>query len=224
MEQGTFTYANPPLIHWGAGCVAQRLDAELERLAARRVFLVTGRSVGAHPALAGALKEQLGNRLAGHYAGIGEHAPAETVDEAADAARAAESDVLLSLGGGSPIDAAKAIAFILATGLDIADSKAPAAAQALALTGKKVLPHVVIPTTLSTAELAGSAGFSTVGRREKVGLRAPELVPAVVFYDAALAVHTPLPLWLSTGIRAVDHAVEGIVAPVQHPLSDTLAL
>jgi alcohol dehydrogenase class IV len=45
-----------------------------------------------------------------------------------------------------------------------------------------------------------------------------------VFFDAQLSLHTPLELWLSTGIRAVDHAVETLLAPGAHPFSDTLAL
>ena len=87
-----------------------------------------------------------------------------------------------------------------------------------------MLPHFAVPTTLSVAELAGSAGFTAEGTKEKVGVAAPELVPKAVFYDAALAVQTPLELWLSTGIRAVDHAVETVLAPGEHPLPDAAAL
>ena len=55
-------------------------------------------------------------------------------------------------------------------------------------------------------------------------MAAPELLPAAVFYDAGLALRTPLPLWLSTGIRAVDHAAETLLAPGEHPLADAAAL
>ncbi|MFL5309253.1 MAG: iron-containing alcohol dehydrogenase, partial [Myxococcales bacterium] len=87
-----------------------------------------------------------------------------------------------------------------------------------------VLPHLAVPTTLSVAELAGSAGFSAEGTKEKVGVAAAELRPAAVFYDADLAVKTPLDLWLTTGIRAVDHAAETLLAPGEHPLPDAAAL
>src|SRR6202040_2254025 len=50
------------------------------------------------------------------------------------------------------------------------------------------------------------------------------LLPRAVFFDAELTLETPLPLWLSTGIRAVDHAVETLLAPGSHPFSDTLAV
>src|SRR5215210_6181560 len=94
-ERGSFRYTNPTVIHYGAGCVAERLDAELDRLEARRAFLVTTRSVAANPALAGALAERLGDRLVRRYAEISAHAPAREVAAAADAARQAEPDVLV---------------------------------------------------------------------------------------------------------------------------------
>ena len=218
----TFHYANPPVIHWGPGCVREKLDAELRRVGASRVFLVTTRSAFQDPALSPALEAALGDRLAGRFAGIGQHAPARSVMEAADAARAARADALISLGGGSPIDATKAVAFALASGLDLTLPDAPARARGAKLS--RVLPHLAIPTTLSVAELASSAGFSAEGTREKVGVAAPELMPAAVFYDAELALRTPLRLWLSTGIRAVDHAVEALLSPGDHPLPDAAAL
>jgi maleylacetate reductase len=224
VESGTFTYTNPRVVHWGPGCVAERLEDELRRLGARRVFLITTRSVAANPALADALQGRLGERFVGRYAEIGEHAPARSVAAAAAAAREARPDLLLSLGGGSPIDAAKVVAFSLATGLDLAEPGAPARARGLSLAGREVLPHVAIPTTLSAAEFSGQAGITAEGSREKTGLGAPELLPAAVFLDAGLTVHTPLSLWLSSGIRAVDHAIETVLAPGSHPFSDALAL
>jgi alcohol dehydrogenase class IV len=219
---GTFEYANPPTIHWGAGSVAKRLDDALDRLGATRVFVITTRSIGSNPALAGALRRQLGERCVGQYASIAEHAPAMSIAEAADLARSARPDALVSLGGGSPIDATKAVAYSLATGVDFAD--AAVATQLRRLAPPNVLPHLAIPTTLSVAELSGMAGFSTQGEREKAGLRGSALLPRAVFYDAALSVHTPLALWLSSGIRAVDHAVETLLSPVSNPFSDTLCL
>lgn len=221
-DSGTFTYANPNLVYWGPGAVGEHLERELERLGAQRVFVVTTRSVAAQPALLGALSERLGTRCVGAFAGIGQHAPAESVAAAVDAARSANADCLISFGGGSPIDAAKSVAFALATGLDL---RAPdAARQAREFAPKALLPHVALPTTLSAAELSGLAGFTTTDEREKVGLRGAALIPSSVIYDAQLSLPTPLDLWLSTGIRAVDHAVETLLAEGSHPFSDVLAL
>jgi len=216
-----FHYVNPDVIHWGAGCVRERLDEELRRAGARRVLLVTTRSAAEDARLAPAVESLLGGRLAGR-ALVGQHAPARSVMEAARVARTARADALVSIGGGSPIDAAKAVAFSLATGLDLVAPESLSRARGASLVG--VLPHLAIPTTLSVAELSGGAGFSAEGTREKVGVAAPELLPAAVFYDAELALRTPLPLWLSTGIRAVDHAAETLLAPGEHPLPDAAAV
>jgi alcohol dehydrogenase len=132
--------------------------------------------------------------------------------------------LLLSLGGGSPIDAAKTVAFVLATGLDVTRPDAHLQARRLSLAGHRVLPHLAIPTTLTGAEFSGAAGYSAAETREKVGPSAPALLPAAVFLDATLAAHTPRDLWLSTGIRAVDHAVEGILSRYNSAFSETLAL
>jgi alcohol dehydrogenase len=218
----TFQYANPETIHWGKGCLREKLDGELKRVGARRVFLITTRSGERDQALAPAIEKLLGDRLVGRFAGIGQHAPARSVMEAVHAAAEARADGLLSLGGGSPIDAAKAVAFSLATGLDLTQPDAPARSRSMKV--ERTLPHLAVPTTLSVAELASSAGFSAEGTKEKVGVAAPQLKPAAVFYDAELAVRTPLPLWLTTGIRAVDHGVETLLAPGEHPLPDVAAL
>ena len=226
MEQGSFTYANPSSIYWGADCVSERLRNVLDTFGGHRIFVVTTRSVAGNVNLLGLIQQLLGSRLAGSFAQIGQHAPARDVVAATAAARDTGPDVLLSIGGGSPIDATKAVAFCLATGLDLTEPDAPIRARELGarLGPSGLLPHVAIPTTLSVAELSFLSGFSAEGSREKIGLRLPALLPAAVLYDATLTLETPLDLWLATGMRAVDHAVEGIIADGRHPFSDTLAL
>jgi maleylacetate reductase len=185
----TFRYANPPLIHWGAGSV-QALAGELERLGVKRVALVTTKS------LLGAtlpLEPQVTMTIA-------QHAPVAQIEEAIKDARAAGIEGVVSFGGGSPIDAAKIVA--------------------LRLGG---LPHVAVPTTLSAAELAAGAGF-TDETGTKAGLRDPGLLPNAVIYDPEVTLATPMQLWLSTGIRALDHAVEGFLAEGDHPFNDVMAL
>ena len=130
---------------------------------------------------------------------VGQHAPIAQVDEATEKARAARVEGVVSFGGGSPIDAAKIVALKLG------------------------VPHVAVPTTLSVAELASGAGF-TDETGTKGGMRDPGLLPRAVIYDAELTLRTPMELWLSTGIRALDHAVEGFLADGEHPFNDVMAL
>jgi alcohol dehydrogenase class IV len=225
MGSGSFEYANPRTIHWGAGSLAQRLDQELTQRGMQHALVVTTRSVAANPELLGTLQAILRGRCVGVFAAISQHAPAAAVAAAVSAAREAQPDVLISFGGGSPIDATKAVAFSLATGLDLTEPNAAETARGFSgVHGDALLPHLAIPTTLSAAELSGLAGFTTETEHEKVGLRGAALIPTAVFFDARLSLHTPLELWLSTGIRSVDHAVETLLAPGSHPLPDTLAL
>ena len=223
-DSGTFTYANPRTVHWGPGSLARSIVQELDERRAQRAFVITTRSVAGNPALGGALAELLGARAVGQFSHIAQHAPATTVAAATQAAAQARPDMLISFGGGSPIDAAKAVAFALATGLDLTDPHAAEQARQFKPGPNDLLPHLSIPTTLSAAELSGLAGFTTEDEHEKVGLRAEALIPKTVIYDAELALHTPLELWLTTGIRSVDHAVETLLTPGSHPLPDTLAL
>ncbi len=134
---------------------------------------------------------------------VGQHAPQAQIDAGVEAARGA--DAIVSFGGGSAIDAAKIISVRLA-GED-----------------GRALPHTAVPTTLSVAELAAGAGF-TNEHGDKAGMRDPRLMPARVIYDAELTTWTPMELWLSTGIRALDHAVEGFLADGEHPFNDVMAL
>jgi alcohol dehydrogenase class IV len=216
----TFHYANPSVIHWGQGCVRAKLGNELDRLGAQRVLLVTTASVARNRQLAPAVESLLGQRLAGRFASISQHVPVHQVMEGVEAARRVRADAFVSLGGGSPIDAAKAMAFALAAEVDLTSSSAVPCAKKLG----HVLPHLAIPTTLSAAELSQGAGFTVEGTHEKAGVSAPELLAAAVFYDPDLSLSTPLALWLSTGIRAVDHAAETLLAPGEHPLPDVAAV
>ncbi|HEV7662551.1 MAG TPA: iron-containing alcohol dehydrogenase [Chloroflexota bacterium] len=221
---GTFTYANPRTVHWGAGCLPQHLEQELGQRNASRVLVITTHSVAHNDALGGRLTELLGPRHVGPLVEIGQHAPAAVVAEAVAIAREVQPDVLISFGGGSPIDAAKAVAFALTTKLDLRNPAAAEQARRFQPKPDELLPQIALPTTLSAAELSGLAGFTTEAEHEKVGLRGEALIPRAIIFDAELSLETPLPLWLSTGIRAVDHAVETLLAPGSHPFSDTLAL
>ncbi|KAG9023098.1 hypothetical protein FRB95_013558 [Tulasnella sp. JGI-2019a] len=74
-------------------------------------------------------------------------------------------------------------------------------------TGGTFVPQVAIPTTLSAAEFTMSAGF-TSEQGHKTGVANPAVIPKAVILDAEPSLHIPDRLWLSTGMRAVDHAIE----------------
>jgi maleylacetate reductase len=184
------------------------LGEELARLDAHTLALVTTRSLVAEERLLSVLHSVLGDARFAATVVVGQHAPMAQVDAAIHKADEARVDGVVSFGGGSSIDAAKMLA------VKLADRGARAA---------RGLPHVAVPTTLSAAELAAGAGY-TDSAGNKAGMRDLRLLPDAVIYDAELTLATPMALWLSTGIRALDHAVEGFLADGMHPFSDVMAL
>ena len=204
---GVFSYSNPRVIHWGPGSLVQ-LAPELKRLQANRVALVTNRSLLAEGKLVARVRGALGDAEAPATEVISQHAPMTEIEAAVEHATEVGVDGLVSFGGGSAVDAAKMVAVKLAD------------RRGLAYRG---LPHVAIPTTLSVAELAGGAGY-TDAAGDKAGMRDVRLLLDAVIYDAQLTLATPMSLWLTTGIRSLDHAVEGFLAEGDHPFSDTMAL
>ena len=191
-----FRYANPATIYWGPGSIAQ-LGAELQRLEAPRVALVTTRSLlDSVPRLG---FEPVATVV------VGQHAPTEHIRVGAEDVGLAGARAIVSFGGGSAIDAAKIISVRLAG------------------EGGRPLPHIAVPTTLSAAELAAGAGYTNEAG-DKAGMRDPRLLAHAVIYDAELTLATPMGLWLSSGIRAVDHAVEGFLSEGEHPFNDLMAV
>ena len=83
---------------------------------------------------------------------------------------------------------------------------------------------MAIPTTLSGAEWANRAGVTDERSGRKRGFADPKTVPRVVVLDPEATVFTPEKLWLSTGIRALDHAVEGFLFGGEHPVTDVTGL
>jgi alcohol dehydrogenase len=147
------------------------------------------------------------------------------------AAREAGADLLLSIGGGTPIDCAKATALCLAGGVEDAAGlddyrirfTYPDQLEVPALP-PATIPHVAVPTTLSGSEHTDLCGVTDLGRKEKDLYRGPSLAPAAVILDAELALATPVDLWAASGVRAIDHAVEGTLSGRHVPFMDALGL
>lgn len=166
-----------------------------------RAFIITGRTLSERTDLVRRVEGLLGEKHAGTFAGMGQHTPGSAVENAAEQAGDAGADLLVSFGGGSVIDGTKAVAVKLGY---------PA--------------QVAITTTLSAAEWAHLIGVTDEAAGHKSGFADPRAVPPVVILDPDLTLATPERLWLSTGIRALDHAVEGFLYGREHPITDVTGL
>jgi maleylacetate reductase len=222
------TYRFPPMesVIYGRP-FAQTLKEQVEHSGATSVFLLASGTLNRDTDMVGQVQGALGNRLAGVFARIGAHTPRSDVVAAANAARAAAADMLVTLGGGSVTDAAKMVAFCLGNDIndpaDLDNYRAVVGAD-----GKIARPQakppavrtVAVPTTLSAGEYTASAGCTDTMRHVKESFGHPLMMPKSVVLDPRATLHTPEWLFLSTGIRAVDHAVEDICSPECQPISE----
>jgi maleylacetate reductase len=209
---------------------AEALAAELDRLDSRAVFVMASGTLARETDLVQRLREMLGNRLAGLCAKIGAHTPRIDVVAAANAAREAGADLIVTLGGGSVTDAAKMVGLCLGNGVS-APEQLDAFRARIASDGSAERPQVAppavrmvaIPTTLSAGEFSAGAGCTDTVRHVKESFSHPLMIPRTVILDPAASAPTPEWLFLSTGIRAVDHAVEDICSVNGQPLSEGAA-
>lgn len=203
------------------------LARELERSRARRVFVTTTRSLTGGNLVATVVAE-LAERYVGKFHDIAAHSPREAVIAGAQAIRAADADLIVAIGGGSVIDATKVMLIALwrnfasAARLSEIANRIPEASAWD--DDPQRLRMIAIPTTLSAAEFSPHAGITDPARRVKEGFLHPLSVPKSVILDPEATRETPLELLLSTGMRAVDHAVEGWCATRTAPLAEAASL
>ncbi|MDE2517744.1 MAG: iron-containing alcohol dehydrogenase [Rhodospirillales bacterium] len=210
---------------------AEAAAAEAERLGARRVLVLAGSTLARQTDLLARLEAALGARHAASLTGIAAHTPRADVLRAAVAARAAGADLLMTLGGGSVTDTAKMVALALGNGVERLEDFDRLRAEIRA-DGSTYRPEVAappirtvcIPVTLSAGEYTHFAGCTDPLRGHKDSYAHPLMMPVSVILDPAAARFTPEWLFLSTGIRAVDHAVEDVLSVNSQPLSDGASL
>ncbi|HET6305606.1 MAG TPA: iron-containing alcohol dehydrogenase [Rhodopila sp.] len=230
MIQGIHRYPPMERVIYGTQ-LATALAEETNRLGSNAVYVLSSGTLNRQTDVIDTVRRVLGNRLVGVNAKIGAHTPRTDVVAAANEARAANADLILTVGGGSVTDAAKMVGLCL--GNDITD---PAQLDRLRAVitpdGKTERPptkaptvrSLDVPTTLSAGEFTPFAGCTDTVRHVKESFSHPLMLPRTVILDPAITVHTPEWLFLSTGIRAVDHAVETICSIAPTPFSDGTAL
>jgi maleylacetate reductase len=198
--------------------------AEAERIGARRVFVVASQSLARRSPLVRAIRQALGPRDAGLFDECVAHTPWPSVIAAAEAVRAAAPDLILTVGGGTPIDTVKILQLVLAHGARAPEDLERLRVPVLKDTKPSPVRQVAVPTTLSGAEFSNLGGGTDPRTRVKHGFTGPDIGPRSVILDAAATQYTPEWLWLSTGIRGVDHAAEALCSADAHPYTDGLAL
>jgi maleylacetate reductase len=225
-DSGTLHFMAIERVIFGRPC-AEALREEAERLGAERVFLLVSKSLATGTDEIAKVRGALGRRCVGEFSGIPPHTPRDVAVQAAAEAREAGADLLITIGGGSVTDTGKMVQLCLQH--DITEiGQLDAFKMTVALDGTRHRPQytgpevrqISVPTTLSGGEFNQSAGCTDPRGKVKEAFSHRLLAPRVLVLDPAVTLHTPQWLWLSSGIRAVDHAVETICAPDANPYCD----
>lgn len=218
IEQTTFSF--PTLIRYGAGARQALTDFAICE-EARRPLLVT--DPGLVPTDAYRLVAAEMDRVwPGAWACFTEVHPnplEADVEAAWRTYREANCDCVVGLGGGSALDAAKAVR------LKAAFPDLPLADVPLARLPKRLIAMCAIPTTAGTGSEVGRSTVITIKRWGRKGVfGGPPMMPNLAILDPELTVGLPPHLTAATGMDALTHAIESYVCPVFHPMCDAIAL
>jgi maleylacetate reductase len=227
MRKGVFIIPPMERVFFGRPFVDVVVE-EAERLDAKRVFLLVSNTLNNKTDEIARLRTALGERYAATYDDIPAHIQRDAVLRAAAVAR----EVIVTVGGGSVTDAGKNVQLCLEHNITELDQFEPFRLKTDPVTGVVEAPQfagpkvrqIAVPTTLSGGEFHQSGGSNDPVKKLKQSIRNPLMIPRTVVFDPALTLHTPMDLWLSTGMRAVDHAVESLCSPFGSPFVDGSAL
>lgn len=209
----------PPMIKIGRGAFLE-VPSVVSRLKCRRPLIVTD-----HFIVSQGLPEQLGRQLceAGLEFGLFAETVPDPTDQVVDAGVRAykdgNHDSVISIGGGSPIDTAKAIGMLAANGGSARDYKVPN------LIPNPGPPHIAIPTTAGTgSEVSRYTIITDSARDEKMLISGVFLLPSAAIVDYELTLSMPPRLTADTGTDALTHAIEAYVSRRANTFTDSIAL
>jgi alcohol dehydrogenase len=210
-----FTFQAPTRVVFGAG-QAGRVGEEAGLLAkGAPVFLVTDKGI-----VASGIAERIIRQLSRVevFDTVEPNPRQSTVDQAGELARHVKPGLIVGLGGGSALDAAKAVALLAVNPGGIEDYEGRARYKV------HPLPVLAVPTTCGTgSEVTWVAVITHAGRRLKMSIKGPEMFPATAVVDPDLLRTLPAQLVASTGLDALTHAVEAFTVKPATPFTDLFA-
>ena len=229
MQSGEMILTSTQRVIFGKPAAAA-IAAEAERMDSRRVFLLASSTLRNDTDEIAAIERALGDRHAATFSGIRPHAPRSDVLKAVAAARAADTDLIVTIGGGSGTDAGKIVALALNHDVRTVEDFEPlhiyVEPDGTVVNPLKIGPKVrviCVPTTLSGGEFNPLSGATDEVTMHKQGYEHRDMAPIAIILDPAITRHTPEWIWLSTGVRSVDHAVETLGSDKSNDFADGLA-
>ncbi len=211
-----FEFATATRIIFGVGTVKETVP--IARSFGDRALLVLGKSSQRAAGLIQQLRDAGISVSEFHISG---EPSVETVVSGLDQVRAEHCDLVIGLGGGSPIDAGKAIAMLMTNPGQIYEY--------LEVVGKgepftqPSAPYIAIPTTAGTgSEVTRNAVITVPDQQVKVSLRSPWMLPRVAIVDPELTYSLPPEITAATGLDALTQLVEPFLSNASNPISDAI--
>jgi len=227
---GQYDFLPQKRVVFGQEC-GEATAKEVNDYGAKRVLMVAVDVLHRKLNATQSLIDHLGDKLVGVFDEVDEHAPLHSVLALINVIQEVQPDIIVSVGGGSIRDATKVATLAYSAGAKTAEDIIKLRIQ-VADNGEMIVPElpetiirqISIPTTLSGAEFGTIAGAVDRERNIKDIYRHPQMCSEVIIYDPYICKLTPNQLWISTGMRAVDHAVETILSVNASPFMDGPAL
>ena len=226
---GAFTFLPIEDVYYGVGAL-DSLEATLAQHGIERALLITGNTLATKTNLVDRVLQASGRRIATVFHDTTQHVHRGSVVNAIEIARSNNVDGIISFGGGTPNDTGKAVLLGLAENFQTTDDfdhfrvrfEYPSTVEIPPITGD-ALPIIAISTTLSGGEFTHFTGVTDTDRQVKDLYIDKKLAARAVYLDPNLTLDTPDWLWLSTGMRSVDHCIEALCSINAHPFTDALA-
>lgn len=200
-------------IEFGPGATA-KITEVLREMGGRRVLLIsTEERLASEPGEA--LIKGLGRTLAATYDSARRMVPTACVQSALAMAGDRDVDTIVSFGGGSCIDLAKAVAFFV---------EHEAGMPGASYVDRPGLPHVAIPTTYVGAAVTSSFAMTDEATGRITAAGGPTVPALAALYDPELTIDTPVGLSSGSGMTALGHAAEAVCSPARTPEAEAVAL
>ncbi len=215
------TFAFPTTIRFGPGALDQ-LPSELERLGILQPLLVTDPGLARTPIFARVKSVLSRDREGAFFTTVSPNPTEQNVLDGVEVYREHLCDGIIGLGGGSPLDAAKAIRLKVKHPLPLADYDDLLDGGSL-ITGD-LPPYIAIATTSGTgSEVSRSTVITITRTNRKTVIFSPRLIPTVAIADPQLTLALPPHITAGTGMDAFTHNVEAYIARGYHPICDAVA-
>ncbi|AKU96908.1 Alcohol dehydrogenase [Labilithrix luteola] len=217
------TWSFPTTVVFGNGSLSTLVD-HVHRVSGKRALVVCD---------AGVVKAGIADKVRKVLEGAGvatmvfdrvDPNPVEkNVEEGVEAFRSHDADVIVSLGGGSPLDAGKLIALKVHHDRPLVDYDDATGGDRFITTN--VPPIITIPTTAGTGSEVGRSGVVTLeATKRKTVIFSPYLMAKAAILDPELTVSMPPRVTAATGFDALTHCIEAYLAMGDHPMADGIAL